>query len=124
MTTAVETIRDIPFTIDGRSFHSRLMVGTGKYRDNDTMARAIDASGAEIVTVAVRRVDLDRTKEEGVLYHLDAKRDRKSTRLNSSHGYISYAVFCLKKKTPDLLRLPLSHSSAITAHFTACRSCA
>jgi len=38
------------------------------------MARAIDASGAEIVTVAVRRVDLDRTKEEGVLYHLDAKR--------------------------------------------------
>ncbi len=50
------------------------MVGTGKYRDNETMARAIDASGAEIVTVAVRRVDLDRTKEEGVLYHLDAKR--------------------------------------------------
>src|SRR5438309_8778078 len=34
------------------------------YRDNDTMARAIEASGAEIVTVAVRRVDLDRTKEE------------------------------------------------------------
>src|SRR5947207_490312 len=65
---------DIPFTIGGRSFHSRLMVGTGKYRDNETMARAIDASGAEIVTVAVRRVDLDRTKEEGVLYHLDAKR--------------------------------------------------
>ncbi len=74
MTTALETIRDIPFTIGGRSFQSRLMVGTGKYRDNDTMARAIDASGAEIVTVAVRRVDLDRTKEEGVLYHLDAKR--------------------------------------------------
>src|SRR5437667_9129008 len=74
MTTALETIRDIPFTIGERSFQSRLMVGTGKYRDNDTMARAIDASGAEIVTVAVRRVDLDRTKEEGVLYHLDAKR--------------------------------------------------
>src|SRR5207249_6228893 len=74
MTTAVETMQDMPFTIGGRSFHSRLMVGTGKYRDNDTMARAIEASGAEIVTVAVRRVDLDRTKEEGVLYHLDAKR--------------------------------------------------
>src|SRR5437899_10076150 len=74
MTTAVETIRDVPFTIGGRSFHSRLMVGTGKYRDNDTMARAIEASGAEIVTVAVRRVSLDRTKEEGVLYHLDATR--------------------------------------------------
>src|SRR5258708_19872244 len=74
MTTAVETIRDVPFTIGGRSFHSRLMVGTGKYRDNDTMARAIEASGAEIVTVAVRRVDLGRPKEEGGLYHLDPKR--------------------------------------------------
>jgi thiazole synthase len=74
MTTAVETTRDVPFAIAGRSFQSRLMVGTGKYRDNDTMARAIAASGAEIVTVAVRRVDLDRTKEEGVLYHLDAQR--------------------------------------------------
>jgi thiazole synthase len=74
MTTAVETIQDVPFTIGGRSFRSRLMVGTGKYRDNDTMARAIEASGAEIVTVAVRRVDLDRTKEDGVLYHLDPKR--------------------------------------------------
>src|SRR5213596_1976676 len=74
MTTAVETIRDEPLTIGGRTFHSRLMVGTGKYRDNDTMVRAIDASGAEIVTVAVRRVDLDRTRETGVLYHLDPKR--------------------------------------------------
>jgi len=50
------------------------MVGTGKYRDLGTMVRAIEASGAEIVTVAVRRVDLDRTKQEGVLYHLDASR--------------------------------------------------
>jgi thiazole synthase len=50
------------------------MVGTGKYRDNETMVRAIEASGADIVTVAVRRVDLDRTKEASVLYHLDPKR--------------------------------------------------
>jgi len=46
------------------------MVGTGKYRDNGDMVRAIEASGAEIVTVAVRRVDLDRTKDQGILYHL------------------------------------------------------
>jgi thiazole synthase len=64
---------DIPFTIAGRTFGSRLMVGTGKYRDNRVMARAIEASGAEIVTVAVRRVDLDRTKEEGMLYHLSSE---------------------------------------------------
>ena len=62
---------DTLLTIGGRSFRSRLMVGTGKYRDNETMARAIAASGAEVVTVAVRRVNLDRSQEEGVLYHLD-----------------------------------------------------
>ena len=61
---------DTPFTIAGRTFRSRLMVGTGKYRTNVDMVAAIEASGAEIVTVAVRRVDLDRTKEAGVLHHL------------------------------------------------------
>jgi thiazole synthase len=66
-----ETITDLPLSIAGRSFRSRLMVGTGKYGDNADMVRAIEASGAEIVTVAVRRVDLDRSKEEGVLYHLN-----------------------------------------------------
>src|SRR5881396_226984 len=74
MATAVEVVKDTPFRISGRTFRSRLMVGTGKYRDNPTMVHAIEASGAEIVTVAVRRVSLDRTKEEGVLYHLDATR--------------------------------------------------
>jgi len=74
MTTAVELAQDTPLTIGGRAFQSRLMVGTGKYRDNDTMVRAIEASGADIVTVAVRRVNLDRTKEEGILYHLDSKK--------------------------------------------------
>ncbi len=74
MTTAVDLLRDAPLTIGGHRFQSRLMVGTGKYPSNDVMVRAIEASGAEIVTVAVRRVDLDRTKEEGVLYHLDPKR--------------------------------------------------
>jgi thiazole synthase len=57
-------------TLGGRSFRSRLMVGTGKYRNNDDMVRAIEASGAEIVTVAVRRVDLDRSSDAGILHHL------------------------------------------------------
>jgi len=65
---------DQPLVIGGRTFRSRLMVGTGKYADNETMVRAIEASGAEVVTVAVRRVDLDRTKEEGMLHHLDPQR--------------------------------------------------
>jgi thiazole synthase len=60
--------------IAGKSFHSRLMVGTGKYRSNDEMLRAIDASGAEVVTVAVRRVNLDRADEQGILHHLTPDR--------------------------------------------------
>jgi thiazole synthase len=64
-------VKDTPFAIAGRPFRTRLIVGTGKYADNPTMVAAIRASGAEMVTVAVRRVDLDRTKEEGILHHLD-----------------------------------------------------
>ena len=74
MTTMVESLVDSALSIGGREFRSRLLVGTGKYRDNSSMVEAITASGAEIVTVAVRRIDLDRTKEEGILYHLDPKR--------------------------------------------------
>src|SRR3954471_4848565 len=74
MTTVhTEPATDLPLTIGGRSFSSRLMVGTGKYRDNLEMASAIQASGAEIVTVAVRRVDLDRTNSDGILHHLNPK---------------------------------------------------
>jgi thiazole synthase len=62
---------DGPFRIGGRTFASRLIVGTGKYTTNQVMVDAIRASGADMVTVAVRRIDLDRTKEEGVLHHLD-----------------------------------------------------
>src|SRR5260370_2219091 len=50
------------------------MVGTGKYRDDETMVRALEASGAEIVTVAVRRVNLDRRDRDGVLQRLDPQR--------------------------------------------------
>jgi thiazole synthase len=69
-----QTNIDQQLVIGGRSFRSRLLVGTGKYRSNADMVRALDASGAEVVTVAVRRVDLDRTREEGMLYHLDPSR--------------------------------------------------
>ncbi|MBA3319524.1 MAG: thiazole synthase [Gemmatimonadales bacterium] len=76
MSTTLEPTElvDTPLTIGGRHFRSRLMAGTGKYRTNQEMVQAIEASGAEIVTVAVRRVDLDRTKEEGVLHHLSPER--------------------------------------------------
>jgi thiazole synthase len=59
--------------IAGRAFRSRLIVGTGKYRSGQETARAIEASGAEMVTVAVRRVNLDRSKES-LLDFIDPKK--------------------------------------------------
>jgi len=73
-TATDQQLGDQPLVVGGRTFRSRLLVGTGKYRSNAEMVAAIEASGAEVVTVAVRRVDLDRTREEGMLYHLDPKR--------------------------------------------------
>jgi thiazole synthase len=58
------------FEIAGRAFKSRLIIGTGKYRSFDEMKAAHAASGAEMVTVAVRRVPLDRSTES-FLDHLD-----------------------------------------------------
>jgi thiazole synthase len=51
------------FTIAGKTFASRLIVGTGKYTSPAVMVRAHEASGADMITVAVRRVNLDRSKE-------------------------------------------------------------
>ena len=58
------------FQLGERELRSRLIVGTGKYADFKQMREAIDASGADMVTVAVRRVNLDRN-EESLLDHLD-----------------------------------------------------
>lgn len=60
------------FIIAGRSFRSRLIVGTGKYKSGQETARALEASGAEMVTVAVRRVNLDRSTES-LLDFIDPK---------------------------------------------------
>jgi len=72
--TTVELATEEPLLIGNHRFRSRLFVGTGKYRSNEEMLAAIEASGAECVTVAVRRVDLDRRKEAGILHHLDPER--------------------------------------------------
>ena len=69
MSIAVQAQTD-PFQIAGRTFTSRLIIGTGKYRNYEEMKAAHRASGAEMVTVAVRRVPLDR-RTESFLDHLD-----------------------------------------------------
>ncbi len=65
--------QDVPLRLGGRTFRSRLILGSGKYPDYPIMQRALEASGTEIVTVAVRRVNLDRT-QESLLDYIDPKR--------------------------------------------------
>ena len=65
-----------PLVIAGRTFSSRLLLGTGKFASNETMARALESSGTEIVTVALRRADLTGKHDPfaDILDHIDPKR--------------------------------------------------
>jgi thiazole synthase len=66
-------MKEDTWTLGGRTFRSRLIVGTGKYKSGDETRRALDASGAEMVTVAVRRVNFDRS-QESLLDFIDPER--------------------------------------------------
>jgi thiazole synthase len=63
-----------PFVVAGRELRSRLIVGTGKYRSPEEMVRCHERSGAEMVTVAVRRIKLDRRDPESLLRYIDPSR--------------------------------------------------
>src|SRR5215467_11889479 len=65
---------DKPFVVAGRTFNSRLIIGTGKYKSYEENARALEASGAEIVTVAVRRVNLTDPKQPRLVDAIDPKK--------------------------------------------------
>lgn len=60
--------------VAGRTFSSRLFVGTGKYASNDIMVAALEASGAEVVTVAVRRVNISDRSKGSLLDHIDPRK--------------------------------------------------
>jgi thiazole synthase len=62
------------FTIAGRAFTSRLFVGTGKYSSNAVMVKAHEASGAEMITVAVRRVNISDRSKESMLDYIDTSK--------------------------------------------------
>ena len=62
------------FEVAGRRFQSRLLVGTGKYKDFEETAKAIEASGAEIVTVAVRRVNLSDPSQPMLVDYVSPKK--------------------------------------------------
>lgn len=63
-----------PLKTGDRTFRSRLIIGTGKYENFEVMKRAHEASGAELVTVAIRRINLEDPSEETILDHIDQKR--------------------------------------------------
>jgi thiazole synthase len=63
-----------PFALAGREYRSRLIIGTGKYRSFEETRRAVEASGAEIVTVAVRRVNITDPGRENLLDYLPPER--------------------------------------------------
>ena len=65
---------DTPLVIAGKSFRSRLLVGTGKYPSNEVMVRAHEATGAEIITVAVRRVNISDRSKASLLDHIDSEK--------------------------------------------------
>ena len=76
--------RPDPLVIGGRAYSSRLLIGTGKYRDFDETRRAVEASGAEIVTVAIRRTNIGQNANEPSL--LDALPPSRYTYLPNTAG--------------------------------------
>ena len=83
---ALPTTRD-PLIIAGVEYHSRLLVGTGKYKDLDETRRAVEASGAQIITVAIRRTNIGQHKGEPNL--LDVLPPDKYTYLPNTAGCYS-----------------------------------
>lgn len=79
-----DIIQDAPLVIAGKTYSSRLLVGSGKYKDNEETRLATEASGAEIITVAVRRSNLGQRPDEPNL--LDAISPEKYTILPNTAG--------------------------------------
>jgi len=81
--THEQLIQGDPWTINGKQFTSRLLVGTGKYATNELMVDCLEASGCQIVTVALRRIPLGQKGEKNLLDFLDL---RKYTLLPNTAG--------------------------------------
>jgi len=86
MPDSLPTMHDDTLLIAGQHYHSRLLVGTGKYKDLEETQQAVEASGAEIVTVAIRRTNIGQNRNEPNL--LDVIPPEKYTILpNTAHCY-------------------------------------
>ncbi len=100
-----EHLTDEPLVIGGRAFRSRLFVGTGKYASFDEMRSALEISGTECVTVAVRRVNLDPSRGESILDYID--RERVTILPNTAGCYDAPSAVRTARLSRELLGTPL-----------------
>ncbi|MEZ5978275.1 MAG: thiazole synthase [Planctomycetota bacterium] len=100
-----DAIRDTPFVVAGHTFASRLFVGTGKYASFEETRLAIELSGSDCVTVAVRRVNLDPKKGESLLDHID--RSRTTILPNTAGCFDAESAVRTAQLARDLLDTPL-----------------
>lgn len=97
---------DAPLLIGGEfTLNSRLLVGTGKYASFEETAKALEVSGTEMVTVAIRRVNLDPSKGESLLDHID--RDRYHLLPNTAGCYDVESAVRTARLARELLDTPL-----------------
>ena len=101
-------LMDDKLTIKGIEFSSRLWVGTGKYKDFEETARALEASGTDLVTVSVRRVNITDRKSENLLDHLDLKKYKilpNTAGCYTVEDALRYARLAREAGVSDLIKL-------------------
>ena len=80
------SIQDAPLVIAGKTFSSRFLLGTGKFKNKSDITESIISSGTEIVTVALRRIDLERHEENILEYIPECSIDNK---IVTERGYVT-----------------------------------
>ena len=80
--------------VAGKNYSSRLLVGTGKYKDEAEAITSIEASGAEIVTVAVRRIDLQNDKDSSILDYISPDKYTILPNTAVSYTHLTLPTIC------------------------------
>ena len=90
--------------IGGREFSSRLFVGTGKFSSNELMEKAIEASGSEMITVAMKRINMTQEATDDMLTHIDRNRVQ----------FLTHREYAMPKRLYSQLNFPENVSGPIS----------
>ena len=114
------TLETVPLTIANRTFESRLFLGTGKFSSNKAMSNALETSGTQIVTVALRRADLSGNNDPyaDILEHIDP--ERYLILPNTSGAMMPKKLFVWLNSLPQLDYLNGSSWRFILIHVIYC----